>query len=93
MRFAPSGSYKFLSRTTAKEDEVTSRTFSSLMDDMKSLCLVKECRELKEHYKVNYTSKILATEPEDRHPVIKEMIHKKDLPLQERKEETLGSYP
>ena len=52
-----------------------------------------KCRELEEHYKVNYTLKILATEPEDRHPVIKEMVYKKDLALQERKEETLGSCP
>ena len=41
---------------------------------MESLCLEKEYRELEECYKVNYTSKILTTEPEDRHPVIKEMV-------------------
>ena len=76
---------KFLSRTTAKADGVVSRAFSSLVDDVESLCLVKECRELEEHYKVNYTSKILTTELEDRHSAIKEMvqtIHKKDLALQ-----------
>ena len=47
-----------------------------------SLCLVKECRELEERYKVDYTSKILVSEPEDRHIIIKEMekdIHKEDL--------------
>ena len=71
---------KFLSRTTAKEDGVASRAFSSLVDDVESLCLVKECRELEECYKVNYTLEILTTELEDRHSVIKEMvqtIHKK----------------
>ena len=33
------------------------------MDDVESQ--VKECMELEEWYKVNYASKILATEPED----------------------------
>ena len=73
---------KFLSRTTAKEDRVAFRAFSSLVDDVESLSLVKECRELEERYKVNYTSKILTTELEDRHPIIKEIIqiiYKKDL--------------
>ena len=72
---------KFVSRTTAREDGVASRAFSSLVDDVETLCLVKECRDLEERYKVNYTSKILTTELEDRHSVIKEMvqtIHKKD---------------
>ena len=71
---------KFLSRTTAKEDEVAFHAFSSLVDDVESICLVKECRELEERYKVNYTLEILTTELEDRHPIIKEMIqiiHKK----------------
>ena len=75
----------FLSKTTTKEDGVASRAFSSLVDDVESLCLVKECRELEERYKMNYTSEILTTELEDRHSVIKEMvqtIHKKDLALQ-----------
>ena len=69
-------------RTTTKEDGVAFRAFSSLVDDVESLCLVKECRELEERYKVNYTSEILTAELEDRHPIIKEMIqiiHKKDL--------------
>ena len=76
---------KFVSRTTAREDGVASRAFSSLVDDVETLCLVKECRDLEERYKVNYTSKIFTTELEDRHSVIKEMvqtIHKKDLALQ-----------
>ena len=37
---------KLLSRTTTKEDGVTSRAFSSLVDDVESLCLVKQCTEL-----------------------------------------------
>ena len=69
---------KFLSKTTAKEDEVAFHAFSSLVDDVESICLVKECRELEEErsivHKVNYTSEILTTELEDRHPIIKEMI-------------------
>ena len=70
---------KFLSRTTAKDHGVAFRAFSSLVDDVESLCLVKECR-VEECYKVNYTSEMLTTELEDRHPIIKEMIqiiHKK----------------
>ena len=73
---------QFLSRITVKEDGVAFRTFSSLVDDVECLCLVKECRELEEHYKVNYTSEVFTTELEDRHRIIKEMIqiiHKKDL--------------
>ena len=49
------------------------------VDEVESLCLVNECRELEERYKVDYTSKILVSEPEDRHVIIKEIekaIHK-----------------
>ena len=56
---------KYLSRIGAKEDGISYRAFSSLVDEVESLCLVKECRELEERYKVDYTSKILVSEPED----------------------------
>ena len=64
---------KYLSRIGAKEDGISYRAFSSLVDEVESLCLVKECRELEERYKVDYTSKILVSQPEDRHVIIKEM--------------------
>ena len=76
---------KYLSRIGAKEDGISYRAFSSLVDEVESLCLVKECRELEERYKVDYTSKILVSEPEDRYVIIKEMekaVHKEDLALQ-----------
>ena len=55
------------------------------MDDVESLHLVRECRELEERYKVDYTSTILAAESEDRHSVVKTMVEvilKEDLALQ-----------
>ena len=37
-----------------------SEAYSSLVDDVESLCIVKECRELEGRYGSNYTSKILS---------------------------------
>ena len=76
---------KYLSRVIAMEDGVSHCAFCSLVDDVESLCLVRECRELEERYGVDYTSKILTTDPEDRHPVIKDLVRaigKEDLALQ-----------
>ena len=55
---------KFLSRVVAMEDSISHRAFCSLVDDIESLCLVRECRELEERYSVDYTSAILASNPE-----------------------------
>ena len=61
-------------RIIAKEDKVSYCAFSSLVDDVEPQCLVRECRELEEYYKADYTSTGLAAELEDRHSVVKEMV-------------------
>ena len=73
----PGGCWK-----TGRSITTTPVSFSSLVE---SLCLFKECRELEERYRVDYTSKILASDMKDRHPIIKDLgcvIHKGDLALQ-----------
>ena len=48
------------------EESICHRAFSAMVDDVETLSLVRECRELEERYKSNYTSVILsAKEPED----------------------------
>ena len=71
----------------ALEDGISHRAFCSLVDDVESLCLVKECRELEGRYGVDFTSKILTSDPEERRPIIKDFvqaIYVKDLALQLR---------
>ena len=79
---------KYLSRMTALEDGISHHAFCSLVDDVESLCLVKECRELEgRRYGVDFTSKILTSDPEERRPIIKDFmqaIYVKDLALQLR---------
>ena len=43
------------------EKSVYHRTFSAMVDDVEALSLVRECRELEERYKSNFTSEILST--------------------------------
>ena len=79
---------KYLSKITRHEDGLSYRTFSSLVDDVESPCLVRECRELEGRYKSDYTSKLLATEPEERQLIFREMeqvIVKNDQVLQLKK--------
>ena len=48
------------------EESICHRAFSAMVDDVETLSLVRECRELEERYKSNFTSAILsAKEPED----------------------------
>lgn len=49
----------YLSRIMAKEDEVSHCALFSLVDDVKSQCLVREYRELEQPYEEDYTSTIL----------------------------------
>ena len=66
---------KFLSRVVAMEDSISRRAFCSLVDDIESLCLVRECRELEERYSVDYTSAILASNPEERQTIVRDLTH------------------
>ena len=55
-----------------------------MVDDVESLSLVRECRELEERYKSNYTSAILAAGDEDASNIIRNAqrsIRKKDQSL------------
>ena len=56
--------------------------FSLLFDDVESLCLVKECREFEQWYRVDFTFRLLTSDPEDSQSIIKEMVKvilKKDM--------------
>ena len=52
------------------EDGISHRAFSSLVDDVELLCLVKECKVLEERYSVDFTSKFLTSDPEDSQSII-----------------------
>ena len=48
------------------EESVCHRAVSAMVDDVEALGLVRECRELEERYKSNFTSEILsANDPAD----------------------------
>ena len=51
---------RFLYRVRTNEESICHRAFSAMVDDVESLSLVRECRELKERYKSNFISAILA---------------------------------
>ena len=56
---------KFLHRVTTIQESICHRAFSATVDDIESLSLVKECRELEQIYKSNFTSTILCAHGED----------------------------
>ena len=56
---------KFLHRVTTIQESICHRAFSATVDDIESLSLVKECRELEQRYKSNFTSTILCAHGED----------------------------
>ena len=66
---------KFLSRVVTIEDSISCQAFCSLTNDIESLFLVRECRELQERYSVDYTSVILALNPKDRQSIVKDLTH------------------
>ena len=66
---------KYLSRMMALEDGISHRAFCSLVDDVESLCLVKECRELEGRYGVDFTSKMWISPPK-----FSPLIQKRDDP-------------
>ena len=66
---------KFLSRVVAMEESISCTAFCSLIDDIESLCLVRECKELEERYSVDYTSAILASNPEERWTIVRDLTH------------------
>ena len=76
---------KFLHRVMTNEESICHRAFSAMVDDVETLSLVRECRELEERYKSNFTSAILsAKEPEDGLDIIRNaqnIINKKDQSL------------
>ena len=51
---------RFLQRVMTNEESICHRAFSAMVDDMEALSLVRECRELEERYKSNFTSDILS---------------------------------
>ena len=58
------------------------------MDGAESLCIVKECRELEGRYSVNFTSRVLTTEPNECKSLVKELeksISQNDFALQVKK--------
>ena len=67
------------------EESICHRAFSAMVDDVETLSLVRECRELEERYKSNFTSAILsAKESEDGLDIIRNaqnIINKKDQSL------------
>ena len=73
---------RFLLRAKTNEESICYRTFSALVDDIEGLCLVRECRELEERYKSNFTTQVLeATEYQEGVCILKEaeeLITKKD---------------
>ena len=73
---------RFLLRAKTNEESICYRTFSALVDDIEGLCLVRECRELEERYKSNFTTQVLeATEYQEGVCILKEaeeLMTKKD---------------
>ena len=60
------------------QQSICYRAFSALVDDVESMSLVRECRELEERYDCNFTSEL---DPEERTEIVKEaenIISKKD---------------
>ena len=43
-------------------ETVSSRTFAALSDDVDSVCLVRECRDLEQFFSTDYTSALLLGE-------------------------------
>ena len=76
---------RFLSRVMTNQQSICYRAFSALVDDVESISLVRECRELEERYNCNFTSELLNTmNPEERTEIVKEaenIISKKDCTL------------
>ena len=72
----------FLHRVMTNEESICYRAFSAMADDVEALCLVRECRELEERYKSDFTSAILsAQESRDGLEIIRNaqrIIKKKD---------------
>ena len=56
---------KFLHRVITNQESICHRVFSATVDDVESLSLVRECRELEQRYKSNFTSTILCAHGED----------------------------
>ena len=77
---------KYLSKIAANENNIAYRAFSSLVDDVESLGIINECRELEGRYSLDYTSRLLtATTPDKCESLVKELektIFKKDFALQ-----------
>ena len=73
---------RFLQRVMTNEESICHHAFSALVDNAEALGLVRECRELEERYKSNFTSEILsANEPADGLNIIRsalKIINKKD---------------
>ena len=50
----------FLAKISAAENEtLSSQTLTSLSDDIDSVCLIRECRDLEEYFETNFVSAIL----------------------------------
>ena len=50
---------RFLLRAKTNEESICYRTFSAMVDNIEGLCLVRECREMEQRYKSNFTTQIL----------------------------------
>ena len=50
---------RFLHRVTTNEESICYRAFSAMVDNVEVLSLVKECRDLEERYRSDFTSQIL----------------------------------
>ena len=69
----------FLLRLVSANGHVLgARTFQSMSNDMESLCLVRECRELEETFQTHYTDKILGCGDQVNVRDIKKEVHKID---------------
>ena len=62
---------KFLHRVMSNQESICHRAFSAMVDNVESLCLVRECRELEQRYMSNFTSAILHAQEEDRLDIIR----------------------
>ena len=62
---------RFLHRVMTNEQSICHRAFSAMVDDVESLSLVRECRELEERYKTNFTSAILSATDQDELDIIR----------------------
>ena len=49
----------FLHRVTTNDESICYRAFSAIVDNVEVLSLVKECRDLEERYRSDFTSQIL----------------------------------